>query len=202
MRKTAQKLVATEYRSLSDSVRQSMIVEPETVLRVNRGPTLEVAELPFEYTNQTLLPKLGVKSWRDSGRLRLVRPHMGAAPQVQALLSRLTRAQMIMLKAYSSIAAPLYLYLFPYIDFSDISEARYLCRAGSAKFVSVCLRGESQRLFQSNRDKLAAQAQAIAKGFGDLSVVIDMALCPDRSTYLVDVNPGLDQNDLRALGLT
>lgn len=197
-----EKLLTTEYRVLPTRVREAMIASPDFQLLAipdGEGFKLDAPHFPWERPPEALFPKLGIKSWRDSGRLRLCQVGQPIEPHLAAILAAPTEPQRITLRAWTDSGTPIFLYLFPFADFSEIAEARFLCTRGQVLLANACLRGASAQLFDARRPGMAALAGSLAAELGMDSVILDIGLRPGGELALVDVNPGLTAREVETL---
>ncbi len=197
-----EKLLAVEPDRLPDAVREQMLALPMWVLPiVPKGDHYALAT-PGAWDRpapQALVPKLAIKTWRDAGTLGVVYEGVQMRPILDALLARPSRAQRIVAQAWTDSASPLKLYLTPYVDFSDISEARFLAGPHELRLVSRCLRGASTTRMGAAIPVMRALAHRLAGELPPRSHVLDFACLPDGSVKLVEVNPGLTPVDLQTL---
>lgn len=145
-----------------------------------------------------LFPKLAIKSWRDGGSLGGIAAGMPIRPVVEHLLSHPTRPQRVVAKAWARAGAPLELLLFPFLDFSDGSETRWLAGPGGTSFVSACERGASAPRLGGALASMHALASRLAKALPPRSHILELALLPDGGIRLVEVNPALQPMELDA----
>jgi hypothetical protein len=135
-----------------------------------------------------LFLKLGAKSWRDCGTLRTISEQQGFLPCVEALFSRLSERQ----KRYLSLVRPFHdrldLSLFRYVDFSDISEARWLVQRGRVVFSSCCLRGSSAEHARAGHHRMRDLAALIGAALG-VDAIVDLALRPCGTISILEINP-------------
>ncbi|HEX7686451.1 MAG TPA: hypothetical protein VF453_02035 [Burkholderiaceae bacterium] len=194
------KLLAVDPGNLPSECRQLMFVQPAHVLPVS--PDLQIvtwAALREAAAAHDLFPKLGIKSWRDSGSSRLIARGMPMRPVIEAILSIPTWQQRTLMTAWTVTGAQLNLYLYPFVDFTDISESRWLASAHGCRFVSGCQRGRSAPLFGAalrNMQRLAAQ---IAQAMGDDPQVVELGMLPSGEVRLVEINPALTPAECKAL---
>lgn len=150
---------------------------------------------------QALMPKLGIKTWRDAGGLGIIYAGVAMIAVLNPLLRAPTAPQRLMARSWARTGTALKLYLSPYLDFSDISEARFLAHAGSCRRISACLRGQSASRFDALAPRLGQMAQQWAASLPAGGWILDLALRPDDRIGLVEVNPALSPPDLAALDL-
>lgn len=197
-----EKLALTDYRNLPRAVRDALIAHPAAELSVkpeSDGFALVSHDLPWDAAPIALVPKLGIKTWRDSGRLHIIHKGLAVLPRLETLLRTPTYQQRLALQAYGEVHATPSLYLMPYVDFTHVSEARMLCSRGNAQLTSACLRGDSAPLYDGAKDGLRDFAISLAR-FIDLDrCIIDLALAPDGRVMLVEVNPALMPGEIDML---
>ncbi|MEM6483569.1 MAG: hypothetical protein AAF662_01100 [Pseudomonadota bacterium] len=196
------KLLATDHAALPPEIRESMIAEPMVgipIASTSKGLKPKLEELPWETAPRTLFPKLGVKSWRDGGRLQLCPAGWPVSPHLDALLNNPTEAQRATIKVWANTSQQLHLYLFPYLDFSGVTEARFLCSRGEASLSSICKRGSSAELFAAARPKMRALVEKLAPSLPMTSAIFDVGLTPGGAIRIVDVNPGLTPQEVKSL---
>ena len=197
-----EKLVLTDYKNLPRAVRDAFIAHPAAELSVEAeggGFALVSHELPWEVAPIALVPKLGIKTWRDSGRLHVLHKGIAVRPKLEALLRTPTHQQCLALQAYEEMHTTPSLYLVPYVDFTHVSEARLLCSRGNAQFTSACLRGDSASLYDNAKGSLRDFAISLAR-FVELDrCVVDLALTPEGRVMLVEVNPALMPHEIDTL---
>jgi len=132
--------------------------------------------------------KLGAKSWRDSGRLRIVQEHCAFLAAATALLSTLTSRQRRYLNCVRDHSDRLDLAVFPYVDFSDISEIRWRCREGRASLSSWCFRGASAACAGASREAMRDLVYAVMPSLPS-SFTIDLAIEPEGRISILEINP-------------
>lgn len=140
-----------------------------------------------------LFPKLGPKSWRDDGRLRPVLLDGRDNEQVVAsLLCALSPQQCYTTRNIVENDAPLFLYLFPWIDFTTISEFRflYLKRTGTARLLSQVNRTTNRLVDKAQTmTRCAALSKKVGAAFDRDGIVVDVGLRPTGDVRLIEVNP-------------
>ena len=197
------KLLAVDIDRLSPPLRAALLNQPLFSIPLKAAgngfePENWPAAMPAD-APQDLFGKLGIKSWRDGGSLRPLYQGMPLRPLVERLLSQPTRAQRVAARAWLETGTPLTLHLFPYRDFSQVSEVRWQVDARGVHFVSACQRGESGALVGGAMGRM----RALAKHVGDLlpptSHVVEIACLPDGEVRPLEINPGLELPDLRLL---
>lgn len=146
-----------------------------------------------------LFAKLGIKSWRESGSVRLIARAMPLRPVLGHLLAHPTAAQRAVARAWLDSGTPLHLHLYPAVDFSDISEARWLVNAQECRCLSLCRRGASASRVADVLPSMRDLVRRIAAHLPPGSHVLEMACLPDGDIRLVEINPGLSPAEVRAL---
>jgi len=194
-----EKIRAVDPAALPEPVRQLLVALP--TLQLVLQPDLAVkdwATLPEE-APYNLFPKLGIKSWRDGGSVRPIARGMPLRPIVQGLLRSTTPQQRAVLGAWRAASLPVTLYFYPVVDFSDVTEVRWLARPGGVEFVSACQRGASAARLGAALGDLQALAGRIADLLPERSHIIELALSPGGQMRLVEVNPALEPAELDAV---
>lgn len=197
-----EKLRSTEFDALSATVRDAMIAEPFIRLPVKRsaeGFILSADTLPFATPPKALFPKLGIKSWRSTGRLQICQVGRPIKPHLDNILGQPTRTQMLASRAWEDCDTPMTLYLFPFMDFSEITEVRFLSSKDGTSFSSACLRGASAQMFDAAKAGMRSLIDRLTPEFRMDSVIFDVALMPGGRIAVVDINPGLTPADITAL---
>ena len=157
------------------------------------APAEDAPDLPAVAPGD-LMPKLAIKSWRDAGRLRVVREGAPLDAAVASLIAGPTWQQRLVLRAWLDASLAPALHLSPWRAVGD--ETRYLAGADGARHLSTCLRADGPR------DAAAAKvlADTAWKEFGQArSLVVQMAYDAEGAPLVVDVNPGLTLSELRFL---
>lgn len=143
-----------------------------------------------------MMPKLTIKSWQETGRLRMIPAGQPLAPAVRIRLASPTAQHLTVLKAWDDAADPPCLHLFEWTDMSRVSEARYLCLPGSTRQTSLCHR-TTKAPAKAAADPLI---QAVRSGMPGLEgFILQIALPPDGPPRILDINPALSASDLAAL---
>ncbi len=205
MNEVFDKLLAVEFGNLPAPVQAAHLVKPLMSLPVHTAGAgfelLLTAELERP-APVTLMPKLAIKGWRDAGTLGLIYEGVTMLKVARLLLSRPTPPQRTVARAWLQTGNPLHLHLLPYVDFSEISEARYLVNSREVRLVSTCLRGRSASVLGQS----IITMQRVAKDIGALlprrSHVIDLACLGDGALRVVEINPALTPCDLAWLRAT
>ncbi len=196
------KIRSVEFDKLPEPVQQVYLAPPVISIPVEQDDvafkTHFSAKLEGNAT-EAYMPKLGIKSWRGSGSLGLIYQGVKISSVVALLLKNPTKAQSISAQAWLKFKLPLMLYLSPYVDFSQITEVRFLVNQKGTSRISSCLRGQSMESFQLVLPKITDFANKIALHLPDYSHILDIAYFPDGNIRLVEVNPGLTPKDLKIL---
>jgi len=202
--KTAQaKLLALDVERLPPPLQAASLNQPVFSIEVKAvGGAFEVerwpAAMPAE-APRDLFGKLGIKSWRDGGSLRPIFRAMPLRAVVDRLLSQPTAAQRVAARAWLDTGTPLKLHLFPYIDFTHVSEVRWQVDARGVRFVSACQRGQSAGLLGGAMPHMRTLAARIGAALPPTAHIVEFACLPDGEVRLVEINPGLELPELRAL---
>lgn len=151
---------------------------------LDRPPRDRAAPVP-------LFAKLGAKSWRGRGAAPIISEQRCLLAQIERMLDAPTDLQRRYLALVRPWCARLDLILFRYLDFSDVSEARWRVGRGGAQLSSVCLRGASAAHARAGQDAMRALALAVGKALG-VDAVVDLAVGPDGAVSILEVNPGRD----------
>ena len=196
------KLLAVDPSRWPAPVAALALAQPLLTLAVRAaGPGFELVSnvgVPSE-SPCDIFCKLGIKSWRDSGSLRAIRQGLRLPEALDALLATPTPQQRVLARAWTDNGTPLLLRLLPYIDFCDISEVRWLTGPREVRFISACQRGASAPLLGPALARMKALAQAFTVSLPPLMYIIELACLPDGSLKLVEINPGLQPAEIRAL---
>lgn len=197
-----ERLVSCEFEQLPPAVQALHLSRPlrsAPVQALGRGYRLQAPEAFAEAATVPVFPKLGIKSWRDAGGLGVIYEGVPLLAIVGPLLRAPTQAQRLMARAWQRAGRTLQLHLWPYLDFSDITEARYLVRAGVARQSSACLRGASAAHYAQNAVRMARLAGDVAQQLQPVPWIVDLALLPDDSLKVVEINPALGPRELAEL---
>lgn len=195
------RLLATEVTRWPPAVREHAFALPFlSVSLEERDRGLHLADEIPERLPGPAFPKLAIKSWQESGRLRIVPEEAALRPALVARISTPTKQQNLILPAWAETGEPLFLHLFPYRDFSAISEARFLVDDRKATRTSLCLRGPDA---QSVTERLMEAAHALAAGVQSRMnmgrLIVQIAFERTDRVSVVDINPTLDAQDVEAL---
>lgn len=142
---------------------------------------------------QDLLPKLAIKSWQESGRLRVIPQGLPLANAVVARLLSPTAQQRVVLRAWDNVELPPYLHLFPWADMRNVTEARFLWSGGRLNSISTCQRNAVRVAdldFSKAGPFIADQIPALG------SFIVQFAVPENEQARIIDINPVLSQADL------
>jgi hypothetical protein len=132
--------------------------------------------------------KLGAKSWRDGGRLRIIPELIPFVPAIAGLLAELSTNQRRYLELVRPYHSRLDLAVFRYVDFSDISEVRWVWRDGRARLSSGCYRGLSAERAHRAADEMRGLIEKVSL-FLPSRVVVDLAIGPEGNISILELNP-------------
>jgi hypothetical protein len=203
MRTADARLLATEFDRLPAAVQRAFATAPllrATVHADGAGFALDDPAALDYPAPQALLPRLAIKTWRDSGALGTIYAGLNMAAAAAQLLAQPTAAQRRVAAAWLRNEVPLQLMLWPYQDYSEVSEVRFLALPGrAAQRVSACLRGASGPRLGALLPRLQQAAGSIAAQLPAQPYIVDLALFADGRIALVDLNPGLTPRELAEL---
>lgn len=197
-----ERLVSCEFEQLPPAVQALHLARPlrsAPVQAQGRGYRLRAPEAWADAAAVPLFPKLGIKSWRDAGGLGVIYEGVPLLAVVGPLLRAPTQAQRLMARAWQRAGQALQVHLWPYQDFADITEARFLVRGGVARLSSACLRGASAPHYAQNAVRMARLAGELAQQLRPVPWIVDLALLPDDSLKVVEINPALGPRELSEL---
>jgi hypothetical protein len=146
---------------------------------------------PEERTAIPVVAKLGAKSWRDGGSLRVINEDRLIASELSRLLDGITSNQARYLDCIRPHLAEIELSLFAYVDFSRISEARWHVRAGRAWRTSQCRRGMPDELLADAQDQMMQLALKVSSTLGS-DAIVDCTVDRSGDVRVLEVNP-IDQ---------
>jgi hypothetical protein len=135
-----------------------------------------------------MMAKLGAKSWRDGGSLRVLGDELPFLSQVGALLAAPTDVQQRYLAIVRALTGQLDLALFAYRDFTSVSEFRWRVVSGRATCSSRCLRGGSVALADGAVDSMQTLVLDVAAALG-ADAIVDLAIEADGRVSILEVNP-------------
>lgn len=197
-----ERLVSCDFEQLPPAVQALHLSRPvrsAPVQAQGRSFRLRAPEAFAEVAAVPLFPKLGIKSWRDAGGLGVIYEGVPLLAVVGPLLRAPTEAQRLMARAWQRAGRTLQVHLWPYLDFTDVTEARYLVRAGVARQSSACLRGASAPQYAPNVVRMARLADEVAQHLLPVPWIVDLALLPDDNLRVVEINPALGPRELAEL---
>ena len=194
-----EKLRAVDPAVLPEPLRQLFVAQPTFKLTIK--PDFGVSDwsmLPAD-APYNLFPKLAIKSWRDGGSVRPIVRGMPMKPVLQGLLRSITPQQRAISKAWRAEGLPLPLYLYPFVDFTDLTEVRWLTGPAGIQFVSACQRGQSAKRLGASLEDMQALAGQVAALLPKRSHVVEMCLSPSGQMRLVEINPALEPREVDAV---
>lgn len=197
-----EKLQAVEFDRLPKRVQKEYLAPPilsEPVLPSGAEFRLWSPTSLNYPASQALVPKLGIKGWRDSGVLGVVYEGMNVRLMVERLLKWPTAPQRLAARAWLQADLPLRMYLSPYVDFSEVTEVRFLADPRQCRHISACLRGQSEESFAEALPLLTDFAKEIAAHLPQRIHLLDVCYLTTGKIWLVEVNPGLTPQDLAVL---
>jgi len=115
------------------------------------------------------------------------------------LLKQPTQPQRLAARAWLEANLPLRLHLSPYVDFSEVSEVRFLADTNECHQVSACHRGSSAQGLSAALPQIKSFAAQIANQLPPYKHIIDLGYFPSGDVWLIEINPGLTPQDLAAL---
>lgn len=139
-----------------------------------------------------LFPKLGAKSWRDRGDLATIGVHQPVRPAIEAMLARLSPRQHRYLSLVRKSIDRVDLSLYAYVDFADISEARWQVTQGKPRLTSQCLRGASAAPAREAHDAMRALAASVGSALS-VDAMLDIAVRPCGAVAILEINPSAAQ---------
>jgi hypothetical protein len=190
---------ATEITAWPSAVRDHAFVQPALSLTV-KGPltALAVDGAVPDSSDTDLFPKLGAKSWQETGRLRIIPAGLPLEGAVAARLATPTRQHVMLHGAWPE--GTLRLHLFPARDMTRVTEARYLVSGKMVARASLCLRGPGAEAVVAAKDAFAVKlAVGAAERLGMGSVIVQVAFEPDGRTSILDINPALTPAEVALL---
>ena len=197
-----EKLRALEFDKLPKSIQGVYLAPPVISAPVepdgNGFKLISPAELDRP-APEALVPKLGIKSWRDSGRLGVIYHGVNMRFMAGILLKQPTEPQRLAARAWLEPNLPLRFHLSPYVDFSEVSEVRYLADPNECYQISACHRGSSAASLTAALPQMESFAAKIASQLPPYKHIIDLGYFPSGDVWLIEINPGLTQQDLLVL---
>lgn len=162
-------------------------------LDIRNDPPRLVAPPPADWrTGFAAFAKLGAKSWRDGGSLRIIPAEQPLVPAARRLLASLSGRQRRYLDEVRRHHGCLDLMVFRYVDFSDISEARWWWHDGRARMSSCCLRGRSAAHARKGGEAMRRLIASLAPSLPP-RIIVDLAIEPDGRISVLELNPGPDR---------
>lgn len=155
---------------------------------ITSAPRLAKALDLFERAPHALVAKLGAKSWRDHGSLRVINEGLPIATELANLLASITSQQARYLDCIRPHLGNIELSLFRYVDFSRISEARWRVRAGRAWRTSQCRRNMSDALLADAQDDMMQLALKVSSALGG-DAIVDCTIERSGRVRVLEVNP-------------
>jgi hypothetical protein len=202
LKSATDKVLAVQYTRLPPDIQKLLLSPPIKSLAVQpagSGFALVAPAAAQTTATATLMPKLGIKSWRDDGSLNVIYDGVPLALVLDKILARPTYAQRVLAKAWLLNGLPLQVHLSLYLDFTDISEVRYLACPRETRIISQCLRGASAAGVSSQVPYLQAAVKMLVNQLPPCSHVIDLACLPDGNLRVMEINPGLTPREVKAL---
>jgi hypothetical protein len=144
-----------------------------------------------------MVAKLGAKSWRDDGSLRVLGEERPFMAQANSLLAAPTEVQQRYLAIVRTVTAQLDLALFAYRDFTSVSEFRWRVVSRRATCTSRCLRGRSAALADGAVDPMRLLALRVAATLGT-DAIVDLVLERSGRVSILEVNPDFRSRSLAA----
>lgn len=203
LRSAFDKILALEPTRLPPGIQEKLLSPPLLSFDVARSGLGFVLANPAAAKGpapQSLMPKLGIKSWRDGGSLKIIYDGVPLAAGLEWILAHPTPAQRSLVRAWLDTSQPLKLHLSAYVDFTNISEARFLAGPREVRAVSQCCRGSSAASMTERTSQLYALAAELVVQLPPRNHLIDLACLPDGTLHVLEINPGLTPRDLKALG--
>lgn len=196
------KLLRTEYARLPEPVRRAYLSPPVLSLLVrptaNAFCLVDPAAADFPAPT-ALMPKLGIKSWRDSGSLGVIYEGVSIGVMLGLLLNAPTRPQLLAARAWLRTETPLSVHLAHYVDFSHVSEVRFFVQRQRCRWISTCLRGSTATLVDALNTQLVENAMQIAASLEDEPYILDLCVMSGGTIRVVDINPGLSPKELATI---
>ena len=202
MENVHKKIRAVEFDRLPEDVQKAFPNPPlysEPVWHRKEGFRLLSPDSLDHPAPQALFPKLGIKSWRDSGSLAIIYKEINIRSAAERILQIPTDAQLILAKAWINYLLPFRLHLFPYVDFSNVTEVRFLANTTRCLVISACLRGQSVDDYKNSLPQITEFAKKMAKHLSPASHILDVGHFISGEIRLVDVNPALNPAELSLL---
>ena len=193
------KLLAVDPARLPPACRNVMLARPVHALPLDGALQVKDWTGVDEIATQDFFPKLGIKSWRDGGSSCVIASGMPLRPVIESILANPTWQQRTLAGAWTDSGTPLHLYLYPFVDCTDVTESRWLAGPRGSRFVSACQRGRSGPLLGSALHAMQAFAGQVAQSIGEDVQLVELGLLPSGEIRLVEVNPALEPAEAAAL---
>lgn len=193
-----ERLVMTDIGNWPAAVRAFAWRKPALSLDLAPGPQgwLDVSDTLPGLAPCDLMPKLALKSWQESGRLRMIPGGLPLAPAIAARLATPTHAQRVVLQAWDTADTPPQLHLFPWADMSAVTELRWRVVSGQAENTSCCYRNTRLPDTESLSEILGTiHTEMPALG----AFIAQLAVPATGPVRLIDLNPALTARQLAAL---
>lgn len=163
----------------------------------------DLIRLPYEYVDgivridgrfcpdtdapvSVCFPKLGPKSWRDTGSGKPVLADAGLKARLVRLLGNISDQQGYLVREIAKAGQPLFLYLFDWVDYSQISEFRVTVKQDDIRLSSSCIRCGVGNGYRAD---VLEFAKEIAADCGCDDMIVDVAYLPSGECKLVEINP-------------
>lgn len=143
-----------------------------------------------------LFPKLAIKSWQDSGRLRMIPADVPLRPMLERRLASPTVQQRAVLTGWTDAEVPPHLHLFAWRDMSQISELRCAWSRGRASVTSALARNRLNTRDLDIRPLMMSIADLMPALY---SFVAQFAVEQNGEIKIVDINPHLTTNEIAQL---
>lgn len=193
------RLRSTDVLNWPKPVRESAWQMPWRSLALRTGPAsgpLQLIDDCPELAPIDLFPKLAIKSWQESGRLRFIPADQLLHPAVVARLASPTGQQIAVLRAWRDYDAIAHLHLFEWRDMTNVSELRCHWIGGARHHVSTFRRNGAAL----QMDVLERAEDAILESLPELrDFVVQFAVGPDGYPWILDINPILSRRELAML---
>ena len=190
------RLLATDILAWPEPVRALAWQTPWLSVPLEVGDTIAVAEDVPETAPMPLMPKIAIKSWQESGRLRQIPADLPLHDAIRARLATPTVQQRVTLTAWAGAKTPPCLHLLPWTDMSNVSEMRAAWSAGQITLTSQCRRNT----VPLDRLDITPVMQMIATEMPAVgSFSVQFAVTADGSAHVLDINPLLSPSETAEL---
>lgn len=193
---------AVEFPSLPADVQAELLSQPyRSIEVVPEGEGFRAKKISDIDRREplTLMPKLGVKSWVDTGRLGLIYDDVLLGAVLIPLLQCPTPQQQRIARAWFEADEPLHVHLIPYVDFTAMSEARFWVSPSKCRLVSAKRRGLDTDALESKLPEAKMLARRMAEEMPDDVYLVDIAIPPSGAPRLLEINPGLTPDEAALL---